>query len=248
MRISKIRAALASAFLILSGGVATAQVAAPVASPAAPAAPSTATAPGYLVVSGWYKDAAIQQAYQPAMLKVIRQYDYDRFVVGLPGLNLSVLEGGWTPRFTLIARFPNEQKINQFWWSDAYQQARKIRMGGAYLDVVKVDGGATSDMGPDSAYLIFLPHLTDREKFLKEYAPFAPSVVAQHGGKFLVRTGREGIELLEGDWPNQGMVLVEFPNVAALDAFWNSPEYRRLSEIRKTTGEWSVVRITPAKR
>ncbi|GAB7551222.1 hypothetical protein NRB_07190 [Novosphingobium sp. 11B] len=200
---------------------------------------------GYLIVSGWYKDAAVQRAYQPEMLKVIRQYDYEKAIVGLPGVNLRVLEGGWTPRFMLLARFPNQMRVKQFWWSDAYQEAREIRLDGAYLDVVTVQGltGASPTMSTGNAYLVFLMHLKDREKFIKEYAPFAPAVVDKYSGKFIVRSGRENIELLEGNWPNQGIVVVQFPNTDALRNFWSSEEYRKLSEVRKLTGDWSVIEI-----
>lgn len=202
---------------------------------------------GYLAVSGWYKDLGVQARYQQAMLKSIHQHGYQKAVVGLPGVNLRVIEGNWAPRFLLLASFPNERKVKEFWWSDDYQEARKIRLDDAHLDVAQIDGlpGATPTMGEQSAYLVFFARLQDRDRFIREYAPFAPAVAEKHGGRFLVRAGRENIEALEGNWLNASMVVLEFPTIQALRTFWDSEEYRRLSDVRKATGLWSVIEIAP---
>ncbi|WP_454560603.1 DUF1330 domain-containing protein [Parapedomonas caeni] len=223
-----------------------------IAQPVQPAQPAQLqpAQSGYLVVSGWYKDLAVQRVYTDAMRKVIRDYGYQGAVVAMPVVNSRVLEGNWAPRFMILARFPSEQDVKQFWWSDAYQEVKKLRVGQSVLDVAEINGlpGVEATFGPESAYLIFYVRLTDQARFLKEYAPVAPAVVTRHGGKFLIRAGRGDIETLEGDWMNASMVVVEFPSAQALRAFWNSDDYRRLSEIRKQTGDWSVVEILPMKR
>ncbi len=235
-------AAGAMALALATGSATTAQ-------PAAPAQPTGPSA-GYLAVSGWYKDRAVQQAYTKAMTEVIRQHGYQGAVIGTPGLNLRVIEGDWLPRFMILARLPSEKNVKEFWWSDEYAEAKTIRLGEAYLDVAQVDGlpGAEPAMGPDSAYLVFFVKMTDQKRFFAEYAPFAPAVVAEHEGNFLIRSGRGDIETLEGDWLNASMVVVEFPSTEKLRAFWDSPEYKALSEVRKATGDWSVIEITPMKR
>ncbi len=78
------------------------------------------------------------------------------------------------------------------------------------------------------------------------YAPFAPDVVRAHGGEFLVRASQADTELLEGAHLPGSLIVVEFPDAEALRRFWSSDVYRRLSEIRKATGKWSVVELLPA--
>ena len=206
--------------------------------------------PGYIFVTGWYKDLGLQRAYNRAVGPVLRQFDYESSVMGMPGINLRVLEGDWTPRMTLLIKFPSETHAKRFWWSDAYQQVKEIRMPVSAVDIVQVDGVA--DVAPlftdQSAYLVFLAEIADRPAFDERYLPYAPGVVQQHGGQFLVSAPRAEMELLEGEFGKMSLVVVEFPDAAALRAFWDSEEYQRLSEVRRATGKWSVVEIMPRPR
>jgi uncharacterized protein (DUF1330 family) len=203
--------------------------------------------PGYLVVTGWYKDNGIQRQYTTAVGPILRAHGFETAVIGLQDKNLRVIEGDWNPGRVMLLKFPNGDRVKEFWWSEAYQEARKIRVGASLLDVFKVDGmpGVTPLMNARSAYLVFVADVKDMKRLLDGYAPFAPKVVESYGGRFLVRSGRPQVELLEGDFPPGSLIVVEFPDVKSLREFWTSDEYRRLSEIRKSTGKWSVAEITP---
>jgi len=43
------------------------------------------------------------------------------------------------------------------------------------------------------------------------------------------------MEVLEGDWTPKRLVILEFPDVATLKAWYHSPEYQELLELRKRT-------------
>lgn len=211
----------------------------------------TEAGPGYLVVSGWYKDIGVQKAYVEKVGPVIRKHGFVTAKIGLPGVNLRVIEGDWTPRPFSLMQFPSQLAVKQFWTSDAYQKdVKPIRHGQSAIDVLKLGAafGTEPTFDAKSALLIFFVDLTDRETFLKQYVPKAPSVVARHGGKFLVSAAQSNIELLEGDYPSKSMVVLEFPTGEALKAFWNDEEYKTLSEVRKSVGKWSVVEIMPFVR
>jgi uncharacterized protein (DUF1330 family) len=47
--------------------------------------------------------------------------------------------------------------------------------------------------------------------------------------------------VLEGDWQPRRVVILEFPDVARLKAWYHSPEYRPLIEIRKRTSITDMV-------
>ena len=211
---------------------------------------AAATPPGYIFVTGWYKDFGVQRAYNQAVVPVLRQHGYERSVLGMPGSNLRVVEGEWAPRMTLLIRFATEAHAKRFWWSDAYQEVKEIRAAVSALDIVQVDGvpGVMPLMNETSAYLVFYAAIADRARFAEEYLPFAPGVVKDFGGQFLVSAARGDAELLEGAYDNVSLVIVEFPTLDALTAFWESDDYRRLSDIRKATGRWSVVEISPRVR
>lgn len=206
---------------------------------------------GYLIVTGWYKDSSVQKAYVEKVGPVIRKHGFVTAKIGVPGVNLRVIEGDWTPRPFSLLQFPSEKAVKQFWTSDAYQNdVKPIRLGQSALDVIKAGAAFETEPTLDdkSALLVFFVDITDREKLMRQYVPFAPKVVARFGGKFLVNSAQWGLELLEGSFPSGSMVVLEFPSAEALTAFWNDDEYKALSEIRKSTGKWSVVEIMPFTR
>lgn len=83
-----------------------------------------------------------------------------------------------------------------------------------------------------AAYVIVDIQVTDPAGYA-EYRQLAPPIVAAYGGKYLVRGG--ALETLEGDWAPQRLVILEFPSVAQAKAWWDSPEYRPLREMRQRT-------------
>lgn len=64
---------------------------------------------------------------------------------------------------------------------------------------------------------------------------------AQYGGRFIVRAG--ATRLLEGGPEPKVIVIVEFPDSAAFDRWWNSPEYQEIlpSRLENSTGRLFVV-------
>src|SRR5947209_17408706 len=82
-----------------------------------------------------------------------------------------------------------------------------------------------------TAYLIAEHNITDAEKF-KEYAIKVGPMIAKHGGRYLTKPGSH--KLPEGDhWKPERVVIIEFPDMASLDAWYRSPEYQPLIALRK---------------
>ena len=81
------------------------------------------------------------------------------------------------------------------------------------------------------AYLIVEHIITDAEKF-EEYRAKVGPMIAKHGGKYLTKGGShkfpEG-----GHWQPDRVVVIEFPDMEALNAWYNSPEYQPLIALRK---------------
>jgi uncharacterized protein (DUF1330 family) len=58
----------------------------------------------------------------------------------------------------------------------------------------------------------------------QQYAALANAAVAHHGGRFLVLAAEPTV--VEGDWPaHQRIVLIEFPSLPRLQAWYDSSEY-----------------------
>lgn len=81
-----------------------------------------------------------------------------------------------------------------------------------------------------SAYLIADIAITDPDGY-KEYVAGAGATVEQYGGRYLVRGGETNT--LEGSPSPNRFVVLQFPDMASLRAWYDSDEYRPLRDIRQ---------------
>ncbi len=72
------------------------------------------------------------------------------------------------------------------------------------------------------AYVVVDIEVTDPTRY-EEYKRVAPPAIAAYGGRYLARGGR--VEVLEGSWAPQRLVILEFPTAAQAKAWWESQEY-----------------------
>jgi len=80
-----------------------------------------------------------------------------------------------------------------------------------------------------AGYLIANLEVTDSKGF-DEYRQKVSPLIAQFGGRYLVRGGE--VRTLEGNLPVRRLVVLEFPSVEAAQSFYDSPEYAPLLKIR----------------
>jgi uncharacterized protein (DUF1330 family) len=90
------------------------------------------------------------------------------------------------------------------------------------------------------AYAIVLIEVTDREQYSK-YTQATPPVIAQFGGRFIVRGGKT--LTLEGQEEKRRVVVIEFPSFELAQAFYQSEEYQKVKKLRSgaATGTFIVV-------
>ena len=79
------------------------------------------------------------------------------------------------------------------------------------------------------AFMIFQENLHDREKF-EAYRKVVMPTLAPFSGKFVVRGGQATI--IEGDWPFERTVILEFPSRADAEGWYNSPAYQAILPLR----------------
>ena len=91
-----------------------------------------------------------------------------------------------------------------------------------------------------AAYVIANVEVTDPAAY-EEYRAKVPGTIAAYGGRYLARAG--ATEVLEGDWTPHRLVILEFPSLAQLKAWYRSPEYRPLLEIRKRSARARVIAV-----
>ena len=80
------------------------------------------------------------------------------------------------------------------------------------------------------AYMVVQATVTKPEQFA-EYAQRMPALVEKHGGRYRVRGGE--VEILEGEWGYQALIISEWSSMDAVRTFWHSDEYAELKKTRE---------------
>ena len=91
-----------------------------------------------------------------------------------------------------------------------------------------------------AAYMIVEVETTD-EALMAEYRKHTPGLVAKFGGKFIVRGG--ATKTLEGGWAPPRLVMLEFPDMAAAERFYYSPDYKPVLEMRLKAGKSKAILV-----
>jgi uncharacterized protein (DUF1330 family) len=81
------------------------------------------------------------------------------------------------------------------------------------------------------AYLVVEHIITDPIKF-EEYRSQVGPLIAKFGGRYLTK-GNTHRQPEGGHWRPERMVVIEFPDMHALEAWYGCSEYQPLIELRK---------------
>lgn len=80
-----------------------------------------------------------------------------------------------------------------------------------------------------SAYVIANVSVTDPTQY-EEYKKWSSAAMAAHGAEVCARGGK--VEVLEGDWSPERVVVLKFASLEAARHFYDSPEYGRARAAR----------------
>jgi uncharacterized protein (DUF1330 family) len=89
-----------------------------------------------------------------------------------------------------------------------------------------------------SAYLVVDIAVHDPEMF-KEYARKSQPLVEKHGGVYLARGGE--VDIQEGTWSPQRLVVVEFPTKEKAKAFLADPGYLPVAALRHEAATTNMI-------
>jgi uncharacterized protein (DUF1330 family) len=93
------------------------------------------------------------------------------------------------------------------------------------------------------AYLFAEIDIRDPEGY-EAYRVGARAATERYGGRVIARTGEA--QVLEGAGPGVHAVIIEFPDLDALHAWYDSPEYAEPKAIRERTTVSRVVALPGA--
>lgn len=80
------------------------------------------------------------------------------------------------------------------------------------------------------AYIIANVDVTDPAQY-EEYKRLSTIAMQAHGAQICIRGGK--VEVLEGDWAPQRLVMLKFPSVEQARTFYNSVEYDAARKARQ---------------
>ena len=96
-----------------------------------------------------------------------------------------------------------------------------------------------------AGFLVASLAITDKERFVAEYASKVAATMEAHGGKYLLKAFAPNLKCIEG--PVQTLqVVLEFPSLEKAVAWHDSPEYQAIlpARLATTDTEKSTVYIT----
>lgn len=101
--------------------------------------------PAYLVVSTKALDADKLGAYSAAAGPLASGAGIE-VIAGRPDSTVSVLEGKWPyEEGIVIEKFDSMAALKEFWYSDGYQEAKKLREGALKVNFIVAVDGAPAD-------------------------------------------------------------------------------------------------------
>ena len=90
------------------------------------------------------------------------------------------------------------------------------------------------------AYLISQGTVKDPER-MQAYRAVVVPLIAKFHGRYIVRRGE--VQVLEGQHDGRSVTIHEFPSIEAIHAFWDSPEYASIKDLRLGAADldlWAV--------
>ena len=94
-----------------------------------------------------------------------------------------------------------------------------------------------------SAYIIANVRVTDPAQY-EEYKKLSSLAMRAHGAEVCVRGGP--VQVLEGDWQPDRLVVLKFPSVGQARTFYDSAEYSRARQAREGAAVMRMILVEGA--
>jgi len=94
-------------------------------------------APGYIVVLGKNYEAKDMMPYVESLPPIYEKYEGN---YAMMSTNVEQLEGKFDYQSILVSKWPSADKAREFWHSEEYTEAKKLRDGVGEFDIFLVEG------------------------------------------------------------------------------------------------------------
>ena len=88
--------------------------------------------------------------------------------------------------------------------------------------------------------VVTIKQVKDLDAF-RDYAVKVAPIIEHYGGKYVAVD--KAPDVRDGEWPFVRTVIVAYPNIAAAQKWYDSPEYREIIPIRKRAIDANIVMV-----
>jgi uncharacterized protein (DUF1330 family) len=119
------------------------------------------------------------------------------------------------------------------------------KFGSALAKVVKGAAAKFNEAGKPqtTAYYIGEHEIRDEAAFA-DYLQQVIPMIERHGGRYLTKPGSH--EVLEGHWQPNRVVIIAFPDMTSLRAWYHAPDYQPLIAKRRAAARDVMIAIEGA--
>ena len=197
--------------------------------------------PGYLLVVGKATDRAKIGAYAAELPPIYASLDGYYLAIGAPGRGVTWLEGPWTDRSVIFAKFPTRAGADAFWWGEPYRTAIRKRDNAGVFSVVAIEGTSPTPFeGAGAGFLIVMTGSigkgADEQGASDRATASLVDGVNRSGGQLINSPGIGQFTPMEGDTVFDRFVVAAWPSVAARDAYLASADAAEAKRLRQLAG------------
>jgi uncharacterized protein (DUF1330 family) len=144
--------------------------------------------------------------------------------------------GNWSRERVTVLKFPSMDQARALWASPDYAPLKALRESCSQSDILLIEG--MTDEDPDavaadtgsSHYVLGFNDMLNAD-WVPEYQAKVPPIAAKWN--LTMPCSGDGFEVLDGNFPRQTMVLLQFESKDAYQGFWFDPDYLPIKKLRE---------------
>jgi uncharacterized protein (DUF1330 family) len=191
------------------------------------------TKPAYMIFGLDVHDAEKFGQYAQGTLPLLEKYGVQVFSARN---DVETLKGSWSRQRVTILKYPSLAAAKEFWNLEEYAPLKALRESASDADIMLIEGMTDDD--PDNApddldncHYVFGQNDMLNADWIPEYQANVGPVAAKWGLSMLA--SGDGFEVLDGNFPRQTMVLLQFPSEDAFRGFWWDDDYLHIKKLRE---------------
>ncbi len=150
------------------------------------------------------------------------------------------MHDSWTRQRVTVLKFPSLDDAKAMWASEDYAPLKALRESCSSSDIMLIEGttdedAATAPAPSDDAHYVLGLNDMKNADWVAEYQAKVPAVAAKWN--LVAPCSGDGFEVLDGSFPRQTMILLQFQSKDDYLGFWNDPDYAGIKKLREDNTE-----------